>query len=205
MVHRLRDLCDHSQPFDRQMQTSLHQQQDELELLELIVLRRSQWIRFEERHDLLSQFVRVEDRVHEQVFTMVVSATVPIDTTAPEMIPDQLQNAGASFTLNHRESRLHLPTQPHGPILMDWTAEAAFTVDKADDPLLDSWPFLLIARTRQIVTTHVRTLAASNDIQDRVVPRDTRVSQLIANCTLRCRQREGQAEVGIPRGTLGPF
>jgi len=38
---------------------------------------------------------------------------------------------------------------------LDGTAKAALAVDEADDPLLDSWPFLLIARTRRIVTGHV--------------------------------------------------
>jgi len=34
-------------------------------------------------------------------------------------------------------------------------AEATFTVDKADDPLRETWPFLLIVRTGRIVTAHV--------------------------------------------------
>ena len=36
--------------------------------------------------------------------------------------------------------------------------KAAFTVDEADDPLLDTWPFLLIVRTGRIVTAHTLTL-----------------------------------------------
>jgi hypothetical protein len=37
----------------------------------------------------------------------------------------------------------------------DRDREAAFAIDEADDPLLDTWPFLLIARTGRIVTAHV--------------------------------------------------
>ena len=33
--------------------------------------------------------------------------------------------------------------------------EAPFAVDEADDPLLETWPFLLIVRTGRIVTVHV--------------------------------------------------
>ena len=41
-----------------------------------------------------------------------------------------------------RDSRCSLPT---------------FTVDKADNPLRETWPFLLIVRTGWIFTAHVRT------------------------------------------------
>jgi len=33
-----------------------------------------------------------------------------------------------------------------------------FSVDEADDPLLDTWPFLLIVRTGRIFTAHVFNL-----------------------------------------------
>ena len=47
---------------------------------------------------------------------------------------------------------------------MHWAAETTFTVDEADDPLLDPWPFLLIVRTRRILTNHVPTLPGGTDM-----------------------------------------
>jgi len=42
-------------------------------------------------------------------------------------------------------------------------AEAAVAVGEADDPLRETWPFLLIVRTGRIVTAHVRTLRGGCD------------------------------------------
>ena len=53
---------------------------------------------------------------------------------------------------------------------------------RADDPLLDAWPFLLIARTGRIVTAHPVILSRGCDRNGRVPP-DTRGSQQIASCT----------------------
>ena len=39
--------------------------------------------------------------------------------------------------------------------------------DEADDPLLEPWPFLLIARTGRIVTAHGHTLLRGPDSQYR--------------------------------------
>jgi len=86
---------------------------------------------------------------------MVVMPSVAIDLPATKDCRQELESRQAPFALDNNESRLHLPSQPHAAVLLDGTAEAALAVDKADDPLLDSWPFLLIARTRRIVTEHV--------------------------------------------------
>jgi hypothetical protein len=44
-------------------------------------------------------------------------------------------------------------------IALNGATEAPFSVDEADDPLLYSWPFLLIARTDRFVTAaHVTQL-----------------------------------------------
>ena len=45
--------------------------------------------------------------------------------------------------------------------------ERNFAVDEADDPLLEPWPFLLIARTGRVVTGHGRTLQRGWDSQYR--------------------------------------
>ncbi len=56
-----------------------------------------------------------------------------------------------------------------------------FSVDEADDPLLDTWPFLLIVRTGRIVTDHATSIPEGCDTAE--YQPDTRVFQHIANCT----------------------
>ena len=73
---------------------------------------------------------------------------------------------GASLALHDREAGLHLPPETHLGTRMDRTTKATFTVDEADDPLLDAWPFLLIARTRRIVTAHVPAIPGGSDMAD---------------------------------------
>jgi hypothetical protein len=113
----------------------------------------------QERHDSIPKVFESEDPVHEEVLPMVVVPPVSIQAATPEVRLDGLQGMLAPFALYNRESRLHLPSNPIRRASIDRNAETAFAVDEADDPLLDSWPFLLIVRTRRIVTAHDRTLA----------------------------------------------
>jgi hypothetical protein len=100
-----------------------------------------------------------------KILSVVVVPTVAVDAAAPEVRLDQLQDVGAPFSLHNREYGLQLPPETNPWIPLDRIAEAAFTIDEADDPLLDSWPFLLIVRTRRIVTNHAQhTLSRRADI-----------------------------------------
>jgi hypothetical protein len=164
MVHCLHDLGDVGHALHRKVDSLLHHAHDRGELPKLIGFRRSQWIRFEERNDDLPQLCRVVDNKDEEVFSMVVSPAIAVDLSAPKVVLDLLKNVGASLSLNNRETRLQLPTESDLSVSLNRTAEAAFTVDEADDPLLDSWPFLLIARTRRIVTGHVATVPVATDM-----------------------------------------
>src|SRR5215211_1132542 len=60
-----------------------------------------------------------------------------------------------------------LPAEEAPGVAHDRDRETAFAVDEADDPLLEPWPFLLIARTGRVVTGHGRTLARGWDSQYR--------------------------------------
>ena len=95
---------------------------------------------------------------------MVVSSSIPVETPTPKELLQIVEDVGTTFSLNHNETWLHLPSDPHLRTGMDRTAETAFTVDEADDPLLDAWPFLLIARTRRIVTAHSLTIPGGSDM-----------------------------------------
>jgi hypothetical protein len=104
---------------------------------------------------------------NEQVFFMVVVSAISVDASTSKEVLEDFKNLDASFTLNNRKPRLHLPSQLHAWISLNWAAKAAFSVDEADDPLLDSWPFLLIVRTGRVVTTHTLTLRRGCDTTER--------------------------------------
>ena len=92
-----------------------------------------------------------------QVLPMVVVPTIPADTATSEETPQLVQNVHTPLSLHQRELRLDLPAEATRWVPEDRNAEASFAVDEADDPLLESWPFLLIGRTGRIVTAHRRT------------------------------------------------
>ncbi len=95
---------------------------------------------------------------------MIVSSAIEVHGSASEVALDQIQHMCTSLALHDCESRLHRPSDPHAWIPMDRKTETALSVDEADDPLLDPWPFLLIARTGWIVTGHAPTLPGGSDM-----------------------------------------
>ncbi len=154
MVHRLRDPCDVAEPVHREVDLPAHQPHDRREASELITLRRSQWMCFEKRDDRLDEITERPDAVAVQVFPVVVVASVATDVAASEEPLQLVQDMHAPRPLHHAEVGLDLPAEPTAAVPEDRNAEAALAVDEADDPLLESWPFLLIGRTDRIVTVH---------------------------------------------------
>jgi hypothetical protein len=155
MVHHLRDSCDLAEPVHRKVDLEAHQPYDFREADELIVLCRSQWMCFEKRNDRPDEITERPDAVAVQVFSMVIVASVATDMAASEEPLQFVQNLHAPRALDHAEVRLNLPAETTTLVPEDRNTEAAFAVDEADDPLLESWPFLLIGRTDRIVTVHV--------------------------------------------------
>jgi hypothetical protein len=49
---------------------------------------------------------------------------------------------------------LHLPAEGTPPVAYDADGETPLAVGDADDPLLETWSFLLIVRTGRFVTAH---------------------------------------------------
>ncbi len=166
MVHGLRDPCDPAEPVHRQVDPLAHQPHDGREALKLVTLCRSQWMCFEKRNDRLDKITEGPDAVAVQVFTVVVVASVAADVAAAEVPLQRVQDLHTLRSLDHAEVRLYLPAEPTAAVPEDRNAEAAFAVDEADDPLLESWPFLLIGRTDRIVTVHATTLGKGCDIDE---------------------------------------
>ena len=150
-----------------EMRSRPHHLQDGGERLEVGAFRGDQWIRLEERHDDLDQLAPPLHREAKQRVAMVVVAPVLDDLPAPEHLLEEFERRSGRRRLGDRELVLDLPAEEAPGIAHDRDREAAFAVDEADDPLLETWPFLLIARTGRVVTGHGRTLARGWDSQYR--------------------------------------
>ena len=154
MVHRFGDPGDLAEPVHGEVDLPAHQSHDSREAGELIALCRSQWMCFEKRNDRPDEVTEGPDAVAVQVFPVVIVTSVAADVAASEEPLQLVQNPHAPASLDHREVGLDLPAETTRSVPEDRNTEAAFAVDEADDPLLESWPFLLIGRTDRIVTAH---------------------------------------------------
>ena len=166
MVHRLCDACALAEPVHREMDSLAHQPHDFRKSDELIALCRSQWMCFEERDDRSDEITERPAAVAVQILPMIIVTSVATNMAAPEEPLQLVQNVHTPRSLDHTEVRLYLPAESTAVVSKDRNTEAAFTVDEADDPLLESWPFLLIDRTDRIVTAHAHTLRRGCDIDE---------------------------------------
>ena len=141
-----------------EMSAGLHGTQYRRESLEVEALRGSQRMFFEERHHSLQQIFTTLHREAKQDLSMIEWTKAFDHTTAPELLVEELQCRPRGCRLGHRELMLDLPAETATWVAHYRDRKAAFTVDEADDPLLNTWPFLLIARTGRIVTAHILTL-----------------------------------------------
>jgi len=124
----------------------------------------------EERNDYFEYVITPANTKLQEILAMVVMATVAIDATDTEELFELLESRRARRTLRHDKLMDHLVAgsvaDPPGPIGLTDEAdgEAAFSVHKTNHPATKlGQPFLLIARTVQIVTarTHKEKDTAS--------------------------------------------
>ena len=128
---------------------------------------------------------------------MVVGAAALDHVTTPEHLEEEFECGSRARRLCDRELMLDLPAESAHAVANHGDREAAFAVDESDDPLLNTWPFLLIARTGRIVTGHATTLRRGCDKNS--VPPDARGFQHLASCTRRVTASRGntQARLGF--------
>jgi hypothetical protein len=112
----------------------------------------------EERNDKLHQVASTLHGEAQQRMPVVVVPRLLHDPSTTENVSDDLQCGSRWRRLDNCELVLDLPAELTGRVADHRDREASFTVDKADDPLLGTWPFLLIVRTGRIVTAHVTVL-----------------------------------------------
>ena len=188
------------------MLTALHHLQYGTELVEVRSLRGSQWMFFEEREDDAHQLTASLHGEAPQRRTVVVTTPVRDQPSDTEVLLKEPQRRQRWRTLRDRELVLNLPTEPAHSVAHHTDRETAFTVDKADDPLLESWSFLLIVRTTRVVTGHILRILPSDTNSRRTydrVPVDTRVFQHIANCTRHLTVTVGRLCCTQSGSTLG--
>jgi hypothetical protein len=133
------------------------------ELDEVICLGRDQWMVFEKRNDAVLQIREPPHHIPAKRFSIVVMPIESTDLTASEVLLQQQETLHAPLRLHDREGRLNLPAEPTRSIAENRHAEASFAVDEADDPLCETWPFLLIVRTGRIITVPATTLRTGCD------------------------------------------
>ena len=119
---------------------------DVSELLEVRLLRREHWVSLEEGDHPPEQVVAIPNDEHERT---IVSA-VRSDRTAAEPVADQLEHLSPVAVLADMELRNELIPDPAGRVALNRDRETSFSIDVTRDVAIQ--PFLLIVRTRHVVT-----------------------------------------------------
>jgi hypothetical protein len=158
MIHCLGDLRDLDQPCDGLMSIHWDQLHAHRELLEVILLRRTQWILLKEGNDRLYQFHAPIHDVLTKVLAMVVVPPIDVQSTDSKESAEILETSAAALTLRHDKPVRHLisgsVTSAPCPVWLPDEAdgEASFSVYKTENPAEPDQSFLLIFRTRHVVT-----------------------------------------------------
>jgi hypothetical protein len=113
----------------------------------------------EERNDYFEQVVPAANAVLQEILAVIIVPSVPIDASDAEELLEFFKRRRTRGTLGHGKRMSHLiaglVAGSPGPVWLTDEAdgEAPFSIYKTDDPAVKlDQPFLLIARTVQIVT-----------------------------------------------------
>jgi hypothetical protein len=204
MIHRLSDLRDLDDSFHREVSTERHQLDDLYELREVLLFRGSKWVLSEERNDPGTEILESIDVVSEEILAMIVTSAIAVDLAASKEPNQFLESVTARLPLYDIKGWSHLPSESHLVTSIDGAAEAAFSIHETHNPSCGREPFLLVFRTRRIVTAHVATLERGTDMNE--YRRDARVFQHIAGCSPHRHRCGGQRLLPAKRlPTLGPL
>jgi hypothetical protein len=139
------------------------------ECLKITLLRGAQRVLLKEWNNRLQQIVPPSHEVLAEVLAVVVMSPIDRDPPNPEEALKLFEAAAAPLTLRHNEPVEHLVAglvawSAH-PIILSREAdrEASFSIYKANDPATElDQPFLLVFRTRHVVTVDVAPDATSS-------------------------------------------
>ena len=126
------------------------------ELLEVRVLRREHGVTFEERNHAFEQVVAVTHHENECPITLAVRP----DAAATEPCTDELEDLRPVTVLADMELRHELESDATSRVALHRDREASFSVYITRDVAIQ--PFLLIVRTRHVVTI----VNARQDVDD---------------------------------------
>jgi hypothetical protein len=152
MVHCLGDTGDLDQTADRKMSSVIHQGNDIGELVEVVSLRRPQWVLFEERDDRVPEISVSLDAIPEYIFPVIVVPAVTEHLAASEEADKLFQNVATRRSLDNGKFWSNLPSKCHRAATVDGAAETAFAIYESHDPSTGHEPFLLVFRTVRIFT-----------------------------------------------------
>ena len=158
-VHGEGQLLQVSEPSISQMLTDVHRSNYLSEDGELLLLAAHQRFSFEERDDLCQEVVPPAHNEHQR--GVACAAMVLPDVSTVQTPADEVQDLSPLCVLADVELRYELPTQPSARIALNSNMKRTLAVDETGDVGIQ--PFLLIDRTRCIVTAHVRTLDMGSD------------------------------------------
>jgi hypothetical protein len=117
----------------------------------------------EEGNDYFEQVVPTANAILQEILAVIVVPAVAINAPDAEELRKLLKRGRTRCTLGHGKRMNHLVAglvaDSSGPVRLtdkaDW--EASFSIYETDDPAVKlDQPFLLIARTVQIVTARTR-------------------------------------------------
>jgi len=94
------------------------------------------------------------DAEPEEIFLVVVVPTVSEYLAAAEEADEVFENIPTGCSLDHSKFRTNLPSKSHLVAPIDRAAETALSIDEPNYPANGSESFLLVFRTRRIVTAH---------------------------------------------------
>ena len=86
---------------------------------------------------------------------MVVVSAVPKNLPASKETDEVFQDVTARSSLHDGKFGSNLPSESHLAATVDGTAKATFPIYEANHPSGGLEPFLLVFRTRRVVTGHI--------------------------------------------------
>ena len=124
-----------------------HGSHDRGERLDVSLFRGEQRVSFEEGNHAPEECAAISHDVHE----CTIRLAVRLDVATAESRPDQLENLGPVTVLADVELRYELKPDATRTVALHRDREASFSVDETSYVAIQ--PFLLIVRTRHVVTT----------------------------------------------------
>ena len=141
VIHRLCEFEDLNQTTWMKVLTFCHQTDALRERLEVSSFCSPKLVPLKERNDDVIQLTESSNVIPEQVFSVIVVSTIPINRPDPEEVRQRMQHTGASRALGDCESRVDLPAKSvsgaidSSSLFYQAHREAPFAINETDHPV----------------------------------------------------------------------